>query len=154
MATLKQRRRRFYILLAFIVSIFIWAVIPKQANHVDFNFDDSFVFDKQQTVFNQINVSVTPYLSNQKDVLNLVIHLESYDFPKAIHLPMTEIALVSLDDSDETLLSDGVWSINKKNEYQVEGELTYQLESPLTGSLFVRLYLIDELLLKWTINPS
>ena len=67
---------------------------------------------------------------------------------------MTEIALVSLDNSDETLLSGGVWSISKKDEYQVEGELTYQLESPLSGSLFVRLYLMDELLLKWTINPS
>lgn len=154
MATLKQRRRRFYILLAFIVSVFIWAVIPNRANQVDFNFDDSFVLDKQQTVFNQINVSVTPYLSSQKDILNLVIHLESYEFPKAIHLPMTEIALVSLDNSDETLLSGGVWSISKKDEYQVEGELTYHLESPLSGSLFVRLYLMDELLLKWTINPS
>ena len=152
MATLKQRRQRFYILVVFLILFVTFIFFPKNNNTVNITELYPIELGEQETVINKIKVSVTPFLSYNNDKLALKISLESYEYPKVIHEDITDIILVSVSESG--LLSNGQWQLSKEDDYSKLGLLFFDLNTEHMDKLIVRLFLIDELTLTWPINQQ
>ncbi len=152
MATLKQRRQRFYILLFCLFIFSVWLFYPKQKTIINLTELYPVELTSREEVHNKIKVQISPYLSHQKDTLALVIKLESYEYPKVIHEDLSDIILVS--SSDNEILKNSNWEEYSHNDYEIEGLLTYNVDQTIQDNLTVRLFLIDELTLKWEINSD
>ena len=68
------------------------------------------------------------------------------------HEEITDIILVSVTDS--ILLSNGQWQLSKEDDYSKYGLLLFDINTELSDNLIVRLFLIDELTLSWSINQQ
>ena len=152
MATLKQRRQRFYFLVCFIILLLGFIFFPKNKEPINITELYPIELGQQEAVINKIKVSVTPFLSHQNDKLALDISLESYEYPKVIHEKITDIILVSVTES--VLLSNGQWQLSKEDDYSKYGLLFFDINTKLSESLIVRLFLIDELTLSWPITQQ
>ena len=82
MATLKQRRQRFYILVVFLILFVTFIFFPKNNNTVNITELYPIELGEQETVINKIKVSVTPFLSYNNDKLALLfIDIDRYKNP-------------------------------------------------------------------------
>ena len=152
MATVRQRRRRFYLLLLILFCLGLWVTLPKNTSVESLLQQHPNALQTQECIFNKVKISITPYLSQEQSSILLAISLESYEHSKLVHNNIHDLIIVS--HSDHNILGNGDWHLTHKNDYSIDGFLTYKIENTIQSQLEVRLFMLEELLLKWPITAS